>query len=97
MSSFDFFENLDDVLNSIDGDTLELTSDQVEDFRTYCFYLIDNTTIQEPERTIIYNQIFEMSFDEMEDILPRLRDSQLNPIHETGNFKQSTYLKKYRL
>lgn len=97
MSSFDFFENLDESLSSIDINSLELTSEQVEDFRTYCFYLIDNSTIQEPERTMIYNELFDMSFDEMEDILPRLRDSQLNPIHETGNFNQSTYLKKYRI
>lgn len=97
MSSFDFFENLNDSLDSINIESLELTSEQVEDFRTYCFYLIDNTTIQEPERTIIYNNIFDMSFDEMEDLLPRLIDSKLDPVHETGNFNQSTYLKKYRL
>lgn len=96
MIDFDYFDYLQNSLEEIEGD-IELVSEDLENLRNYCFYLFENSQLEKQKSTgdPILHEIIDGSFEDLLSLLPTLRQSQLNPIHEIGRFNQSTYNKYY--
>jgi len=96
MSDFDFLQYLENSLESIEGEQ-NFISEDLENFKMYCRDLLSNSTIQIDEQNRLFYLFGDLDFEELESHLPRLYQSQIDPVHERGRFNQTYYTKKYKI
>lgn len=96
MNDFDYFDYLQNSIDDIKGG-IDLVSEDLENLRNYCFYLFENSQIEKDEKLskIMLSEILDADFEQLTSLIPELKQSQLNPIHEIGRFSQTTYNKFY--